>query len=114
MGNATWDGIQLQEALMSSFNPSSCRVSTSFGTGTSAAVTTAINLAAIQEDDNIVGTFHDPSLFGPDTEDTSPAVIRGDFITLFGGSSMLCNKRYGKKVKIKIFYNALPLKTRYF
>ena len=45
-------------------------------------------------------------------KDTSPRDMRGDWILLFCGQSMTCNKQYSKTIKISIFHDSLTIENR--
>lgn len=106
------DGHRLQGSIMNSMNSLNPRSSgrtgsISFGSGTSAAVAATIDLIDIPDDE------YDPSLFGKiaDLTDACPGDIKGEFISLFGGSSQICNRLYGKDAKIDIFREALGVEN---
>jgi hypothetical protein len=78
------------------------------------AGSTAGNSAAYRFDDGRDDS-NDPSFFGhfenPDPEDTSPRDMRGDWILLFSGQSLTCNKQYSKTAKIGIFHDSLTIEN---
>jgi hypothetical protein len=81
---------------MNSLNPrSSGRTgSISFGSGTPAAVAATIDLIEIA-----------------DPMDACPGDFKVEFISLFGGSSQICNRLYGKDTKINFFCDALGVEN---